>query len=461
MQPRLELMPLGKIRAAKHNPKQHDIPGIMASIRRFGFVDFPTMNEKTGRLVEGHGRQIALKGIKRDGPRPKLDTSWPPANVVEKGKSWLVPVIRGLSWESDQEAAAYLAAHNQLTRAAGWDDDGLAALLADVQANSERGLEGLGFEDDYVTGLLAAVEAGSGEIYAPAKDPDLAGIDNVPDLSTKAVTKPGDVWTLGKHRLVCGDSTDPAVVLESLDGAVADLLTIDPPYGVGVTGGSHDPRSATYKAPGCTTIQNDDLSGDQLCDFLTRSFKAAAQGLAKGAAWYIWYACMESESFMKAARVLGGFKHSLVWVKPHFVFGRADYHYRHEPCLYGWTPGAAHTWLGNHNQTTVFEVARGDTVASGTHPSVKPVALYTAPIENHLHPRAVVLDTFAGTGPAFSAAEVLDRQCCGVELDPAYCDVIIERWETLTGGKATRQSGPPKKTRKGRTRVTRTTKATA
>jgi len=151
LQARLEMMPLGKIKGATRNPKEHDIDGVKASIRRFGFRDFPTLNEATGRLVEGHGRVIALKALKREGP--SNGEAWPPENIVAKGKSWHVPIVRGQSWANDREAEAYLAAHNQTTIAGGWIERELALLLRDVQQTPD-GLTGLGFDDDYVEGLL-------------------------------------------------------------------------------------------------------------------------------------------------------------------------------------------------------------------------------------------------------------------------------------------------------------------
>ena len=171
MQARLELMALGKIRAAKRNPKQHDLEGIELSIRRFGFCDFPTINEKTKRLVEGHGRLITLKTIKRDGPKPELDASWPPQNVVIKGRMWSIPIVRGMSWATDAEASAYLAAHNQLNMNAGWDDKELAALLTDVQSTPHQ-LTGLGFDDDFVAGLMASVDEGAGDVTPPSGPSD-------------------------------------------------------------------------------------------------------------------------------------------------------------------------------------------------------------------------------------------------------------------------------------------------
>lgn len=171
MQARLELMSLGKVKAAERNPKTHDLPGITASIRRFGFRDFPTINEKTGRLVEGHGRIKALKLLKREGPKDG-DASWPPANVVEKGKSWLVPVVRGMSWDTDEEAAAYLAAHNQLTMATGWDEKELAALLGEI-----NDFTGLGFQDDYIEGLMKTA-ADDGTIEPPSPPAEFPEVDD-------------------------------------------------------------------------------------------------------------------------------------------------------------------------------------------------------------------------------------------------------------------------------------------
>ena len=167
MQARLELMSIGRIKGADKNPKQHDIDGIMASIRRFGFVDFPIMNEATGKLVAGHGRVLALKRLKRTGPLN--GEAWPPSNISIKGRSWWCPVVRGQSWASDEEAAAFLAAHNQLTMSTGWDDAVLAQLLAPV-AGTSQAFEGLGFDDDYIQALMANAANGSGLQPRPGVD---------------------------------------------------------------------------------------------------------------------------------------------------------------------------------------------------------------------------------------------------------------------------------------------------
>lgn len=410
--PNLEIVykPLAKLIPYAKNARTHSeaqVAAIAGSIREFGFTNPILLDEHDG-IIAGHGRVMAAMKLA----------------LIE------VPTIT-LAGLTEVQKRAYIIADNKLALDAGWDAELLALELQDIRAQGFD-LAYTGFSTEELENLIRGTQPSGPE--SEVKE------DTAPEPPKNPITKAGDVWLLGRHRLICGDSTDPRVIKTLMDGRVSGLMVTDPPYGVSVVGGTHDPRAATYKRDPTLTIQNDELTGDKLRAFLRSAFEASMPALAAGASWYVWFAGSETRAFIESAEVLGGFRHMLVWVKPNFVFGRSDYHYRHEPCLYGWRPGAAHTWLGDRKQSSVFELSRDGAVAPSTHPTVKPVELYAIPIRNHLGADGALLDPFAGSGPAFSAAEQLGRTCYGVELAPGYCDVIVERWQTLTGQKATRKS---------------------
>jgi DNA modification methylase len=224
-------------------------------------------------------------------------------------------------------------------------------------------------------------------------------------------------------------------VARLMDGATATLMVTDPPYGVNVAGGTHDPRDElNYRSGG--RIANDALTGPRLGQFLTAAFERANAILAPGSAWYVFYAGTETRAVLDAVAAIGGMRHVLVWVKPNFVFGRSDYHYRHEPVMYGWTDGAAHAWLGDRSQDSVWEFGRSEDLAKKQHPTAKPVGVYEKAIGNHVDVGAVVYEPFSGSGSALIAAERLSRRCHAMEIDPQYVAVAIKRWEQFTGREA-------------------------
>lgn len=253
-----------------------------------------------------------------------------------------------------------------------------------------------------------------------ATDPDA-----VPEPPKVSVTKPGQVWSLGAHRLMCGDSTKAADVERLMGGTLADLLLTDPPYNVAYTGGT----SAAL------TIANDSMEDAQFRQFLTDAMAAAAAVMRPGAAFYVWHADSEGLNFRAAIQAVDlELKQNLIWVKSSMVLGRQDYQWRHEPCLYGWKPGAAHTWNSDRKQTTVLEFDKP--ARNGEHPTMKPVDLFAYQVGNSSAPGGVVLDLFGGSGTTAIACEQLGRKACLMELDPIYCDVIVKRWEEFSGAKA-------------------------
>lgn len=234
-------------------------------------------------------------------------------------------------------------------------------------------------------------------------------------------SKLNSMYKLGAHRLFCGDALRPESVRRLMAKERADLLLTDPPYGVDYHGAAG-------------AIANDNLDGPRFIGFLSQAFYVAAFALRPGAAFYIWYSHSQAASFLAAIRsVSWSVRETLVWVKPQFVMGRQDYHWRHEPCLYGWLDGAAHTWAGDRRQSTVLDFVKP--VSSPDHPTMKPVALFQYLMANSTNQGDIVLDPFAGSGTTALACERLGRRARLVEIDPHYCDVIRRRWaETVHGG---------------------------
>lgn len=381
-----ELKPWGK------NPRKNDasVDGVVESIRRFGFGAPIVARAEDGRIIAGHTRWKAAK-------RMGLES---------------VPVryMRGLS---DEEAAALALADNRLTEATPWDDEALTEVLRDLGELAS----GLGWSDEELTERLD-----SGSEMEPADDepPDVEE-EGEPDSAV------GQVYELGPHRLVCGDSTDPEVWAALMGEDRAQCVWTDPPYGVAIVGGSHALTPDERRARGGKEIENDDLSEEDLLALLRASLGEAARHSAPGAAWYVAApAGPLNYLFATVLREMSVWRWTLQWVKDRFVLGRADYHHRHEPIFYGWVPGAAHYFVPDRTQDTVLEFARPG--ASKDHPTMKPVALVARCIENSSKPGWIVADPFGGSGTTLMASAQLGRRARLIELDPRYCDVIRRRW---------------------------------
>jgi site-specific DNA-methyltransferase (adenine-specific) len=245
----------------------------------------------------------------------------------------------------------------------------------------------------------------------------------------------GEVWQLGRHRLLCGDSTEAEAVARLMTGVVAHLVATDPPYGVSYDGNAHRREHSggiVYRA-----IENDDLDPVALEAFLTDAFSAALPQVADDAAWYVWHASITRPAFLAALSAVGVAVHQeIVWIKESFQFSRSDYHWQHEPCLYGWRD--RHTFLGERNQSTVWQVQRQ---TDHQHPTCKPTELWEIPMRNHLQPGEICLDLFAGSGTCVIAAQRTGAAAYAMELDPRYCDVILDRWEKFTGEQAVKVDG--------------------
>lgn len=381
----------GKLTPWARNPRKNDesVQRVAESIKRFGFGAPILARRADGEVIAGHTRLKAavLLGLPR------------------------VPV-RYL--DLDPADAHLLAlADNRLGEFAEWDQPALQEILGEYS-----------FDAAAAAGWTSAdIEKMASELLADSPGPGETTEDEAPEPPKTPVTKPGDVWSLGDHRLACGDCASELVA--TLGGSLAEMVFTDPPYGVSYVG-------RTSKS---LTIENDAPAEFQAV--LDRAFAALLTAVAPGGAWYV---CApsgpDSLVFGQKLRDLGVLRQRLVWVKDRFVLGRSDFHYRHEDIYYGWSPGAAHRFRGDRTQDSVWEVDRPS--RNDVHPTMKPVALVAKALGMSSSVGDIVVDPFLGSGTTLIAAEQLSRRCRGTELSPAYCDVIVERWQNLTGGKATR-----------------------
>jgi site-specific DNA-methyltransferase (adenine-specific) len=369
-----------------HSDEQ--IAQLAASIREFGFTN-PVLVDEQNNLIAGHGRLLAARKLKLD----KV-----PAVVVT-----------GLD---DRKRRALVIADNKLALNAGWDEEALRVELQDLAGDFG---ELMGFSQDELLALLGS-ETTEG----------LTDEDAVPEVPEVPVTVEGDVWLLGRHRLMCGDSTSIDHLERLCDGQLVDMWLTDPPYNVAYEGKTKD----------ALTIKNDKMGDEPFREFLRDAYVAANAVMKAGAVFYIWHADSEGYNFRGAAKDAGWtVRQCLIWKKQTMVMGRQDYHWKHEPCLYGWKDGAAHLWATDRKQTTILEFNRPQ--KNTEHPTMKPVELFEYQMLNNTKGSDIVLDSFAGSGTTALACEKHGRMARLMELDPKYCDVIIKRWQDFTGEVAT------------------------
>lgn len=268
------------------------------------------------------------------------------------------------------------------------------------------------------------------DVWVPQTEEEgLTDPDDVPTAPKEPTTQLGDLYVLGNHRLICGDARNPVDVARLFGEAQIDLLLTDPPYNVNYEGGTKEKL----------TIENDQMGDDDFRTFLYEFLNLAFENMNPGAPFYIWHADSEGFNFRAAVKDCGQtVKQCLIWNKSSLVMGRQDYQWKHEPCLYGWKEGAAHTWYSDRKQTTVLDFDKPS--RNGDHPTMKPVELFRYQMTNSSKTGDVVYDPFLGSGTTIIAAEQLSRSCYGMELDPKYCDVIVKRWEEFTGLKATKEA---------------------
>lgn len=389
MKLKVDYIPIEQLKPYEKNAKIHtpeQIEQIKNSIQEFGMNDPIGIWGEENLIVEGHGRLIACKELGFDE----------------------VPVIR-LDSLTDEQRRAYTLVHNQTTMNTGFDLD----VLNEELDNIDIDMSDYGFDIE-----IDDIEEGT-----EVKEDDAP---EVKDGEPKA--KSGDIYQLGRHRLMCGDSTSSDDVFKLVGGNTSpavDLLITDPPYNVDYTGKTKD----------ALKISNDSMDADAFHDFLYNAFINAFSTMKDGASFYVWYASKEVVNFSTALADAGlSVKQELIWNKNSLVMGRQDYQWKHEPCLYGWKETDSHHWYGDRKQTTVIDFDRP--TKSELHPTMKPVGLFDYQIKNSTKKCDNVLDLFGGSGTTIMACEQNGRNAYVMEYDPHYIDVIIERWENFTGQKA-------------------------
>lgn len=372
------------------NPRRNDmaVDDVAESMEQVGYIT-PIVIDENRQILAGETRCKALKKrrVKRD-------------KVLQ---------VFGLTEEQKKK---YRLLDNKVGEIAEWDPELLAGELEEV----DFGDFDFGFDE-----LMAELTDTSEDDGAPLSTAVEDDADIVLPEEPKA--KRGDIYQLGAHRLMCGDSTNPADVARLMDGKAADLLLTDPPYNVNYEGGTG------------LTIQNDNMEDAAFRKFLRDAFACADGVMKPGAAFYIWHADSEGYNFRGACHDIGWqVRQCLIWNKNALVLGRQDYQWKHEPCLYGWKGGASHTWLSDRTQTTVLDFDKP--TRSEIHPTMKPIGLFDYQIRNSCPVGGAVLDLFNGSGTTIMACEQNGRSAYTMELDPRYVDAAIARWEEFTGNKA-------------------------
>jgi DNA modification methylase len=402
----VEQWPIDKLIPYARNARTHteeQIAQVAASIVEFGWTN-PILVGRDCVIMAGHARLAAARKLR----------------FTE------VPVIV-LDHLTDAQRRALVLADNRLAMSAGWDEE-MLRLELEALKEDEFDLDIVGFTDEEIKSILAGPE----EPKEGLTDPD-----DVPDERECVVTVAGDLWELGEHRLLCGDAAVLTDVEKVMAGLPADLVFTDPPYGVAVASrvGTRCLSSAEARSLGTAKIANDELSVDALTDFLRVVFGNILAATRKGACWYVTapHGPM-GLAFSVALSEIDVWRHSLVWVKDSLVMSRMDYHYRHEPIYYGWTPGAPHNAVPTRDQDTVWECPRPK--RSLEHPTMKPVDLVERALRNSSRQGDTILDAFGGSGTTIIACERTGRHARLIELLPHYCDVTIRRWQEFTGGVA-------------------------
>ena len=415
---RVEYLPLSSLKPARRNPKRHQIETVLRSMDRFGYVAPMILGERTGRLVAGHGRVQSLKQAKADGKQP-------PSRIRIKNGDWLVPVVRGVSFADDREAEAYLLAYNQTTILGGWDDNELKEIIERLGAEGE--LAGTGFEDLFQ------------EQFGVEQDDPTPLLDQAADLQKKWGTARGQLWLVGKHRLLCGDSTSESDVRRLMNGQRACLFATDPPYLVDYDGTNHPHKwTKTHgrKHPGdknwsdkYTDVDSPE-KGEALYDAFVKV--AVEHAITEDAAWYCWHASRRQQLLETVWEKYGAFVHQqIIWVKDRPILTRSWYMWQHEPCFFGWLKGRKPRRVAEDYPPTVWSFPTIRPGEPSVHPTEKPTELFAIPIRQHTKRNELCYEPFAGSGTQLVAAEMLGRICYAVELSPPFVAVALERLARL------------------------------
>lgn len=369
--------------ARTHSPEQ--INKLRSSLREFGFIN-PVIIDKDYGIIAGHGRVIAAK---------------------EEGIDEVPCVF--VDYLTEAQKKAYILADNRMAMDAGWDEELLKLEIESLQAE-DFDVSFTGFDEKELADLFKDKET-------EAKDDDY---DLTAALEKASFVEKGDVWVVGRHRLVCGDATNPDDVSKLMDGKRANLVLTDPPYGV------------SFKSSSGLTIQNDSMKNEEFYDFLYKAFVNMANHLEPGGAAYVFHADTEGLNFRQAF-IAAGFHLAgcCIWVKDSLVLGRSDYQWQHEPVLYGFLQNGKHAWYSDRKQTTIWNFKKPK--RNENHPTSKPLDLLSYPIGNSSQENGIVVDTFGGSGSTLMACEQANRICYTMELDEKYASVILRRYVDDTG----------------------------
>lgn len=368
--------------ARTHNAQQ--ITKLRSSLREFGFIN-PVIIDREYNVIAGHGRILAAK-----------------EEGIEE-----VPCVF-VDYLTPAQKKAYILADNRMAMDAGWDEELLRVEIEALQAEAfDVGLTG--FDEKDIAELFAGEDG-------DAQDDDF---DVDEELQKPPVSKSGDVWLIGNHRLICGDSTKEETYAVLMDGKKANLVVTDPPYNVNYEGSAGK-------------IQNDNMANDKFYQFLLDAFLNMEKAMADDASIYVFHADTEGLNFRKAFSDAGFYlSGTCIWKKQSLVLGRSPYQWQHEPCLYGWKKKGRHQWYSDRKQTTIWEFDKPK--KNGDHPTMKPIPLIAYPIKNSSMSNCIILDPFGGSGSTLIACEQLGRICHTIELDEKYCDVIVKRYIEQAG----------------------------
>ena len=367
--------------ARTHSESQ--IAQIAASIKEFGFLS-PILIAEDNTILAGHGRLAAARklGLKQ------------------------VPCVKE-SHLTETQRRAYIIADNKLSLNAGWDEDMLAIELSELQG-ADFDLDLLGFDESELV-----------SIFEDDKEVEDDDFDVEEELNKPCFSKAGDIWTLGRHRLICGDSTKEETYKSLMEDKKANLVVTDPPYNVNYEGSAGK-------------IKNDNMNTDKFYNFLLDAFSNMEKVMADDASIYVFHADTEGLNFRKAFNDAGFYLSGCcIWKKPSLVLGRSPYQWQHEPCLYGWKKKGKHQWYSGRKETTIWEFEKPKKNAD--HPTMKPIALLAYPISNSSMSNTLILDPFGGSGSTLIACEQTDRSCYTIELDEKFCDVIVKRYIEQVG----------------------------